>query len=276
MTDDEGDRIQAVIDAGCVPNLVRLLGMDENLVIVPALRSVGNIVTGNDTQTDVVLASGAMMHMKKLLNNNRSNIVKEAAWTVSNVTAGNPQQIQKVLEAGIFEEICKVLQSGDYRAQKEAAWVITNTSSSGTPEQVVYLMERVGILKPYCDLLSSSDTRTILVVLTGLRNLFQLAERLDGVESLAAAVEENGALDKLEALQSHENEEVYKNALAIIEAHFQAVICVRGRATPRLSLTDLVSMPVLQEDEAQELVPKEVGGTLEFSSNNTPNGGYTF
>lgn len=252
VTDDESDRIQAVIDAGCVPNLVRLLGLDENLVIVPALRSVGNIVTGNDSQTDAVLEAGAMIHMSKLLNNSRSNIVKEAAWTISNITAGNPKQIQAVIDAGVFEEICTVLQTGDYRAQKEAAWVITNATSSGTPEQVVYLLERVGILKPYCDLLSSSDTRTVLVVLTGLRNLFQLAEKLDGVENLASAVEENGALDKLEALQTHENEDVYKNVLALIETYFQ------------------------DGGEQEDLAPKAVGGSLEFRPNDTPNGNFSF
>lgn len=50
MTDDDGERIQAVINAGCIPSLVRLLDHNENAIVVPALRSIGNIVTGSDTQ----------------------------------------------------------------------------------------------------------------------------------------------------------------------------------------------------------------------------------
>lgn len=50
VTDEDGDRIQAVIDAGCVEKLVKLLDHHENAIVVPALRSVGNIVTGNNTQ----------------------------------------------------------------------------------------------------------------------------------------------------------------------------------------------------------------------------------
>lgn len=123
--------------------------------------------------------------MKKLLSNSRQNIVKEAAWTISNITAGNHHQIQAVIDAGIPEEICNVLQKGDYRSQKEAAWAITNATSSGTPEQVIYLLESVGIMKPYCSLLDSKDARSILVVLTGLKNLFTLAEKMGGTESLA-------------------------------------------------------------------------------------------
>lgn len=56
MTDEDGDRIQAVIDAGCVPSLVKLLDHSENSIVVPALRSVGNIVTGNDTQVSFILS----------------------------------------------------------------------------------------------------------------------------------------------------------------------------------------------------------------------------
>lgn len=52
LTDEDNDKIQAVIDAGCVPHLVRLLDCNDPNIIVPALRSVGNIVTGNDHQVE--------------------------------------------------------------------------------------------------------------------------------------------------------------------------------------------------------------------------------
>lgn len=220
VTDDVNEKIQSVINAGCVPHLVKLLGSQENTVIVPALRSVGNIVTGDDSQTDVVLRAGALRYMTGLLQNSRSSVVKEAAWTVSNITAGNPNQIQAVIEAGIFEVVAQVLETGDFRSQKEAAWVITNSTTSGTPDQVVYLLEKVGILTSFCNLLDSKDPRTVIVVLSGLKNLFQLAEKLGGVENLTLAIEENGALDKLEGLQSHGNEEVYKAAYQLIDAYF--------------------------------------------------------
>lgn len=205
MTDDDGERIQAVINAGCIPKLVKLLDHTENAIVVPALRSIGNIVTGTDTQvvrpfcffkqffaknikthhcignisqTDIVISAGALERMRKLLKSSRNNIVKEAAWTISNITAGNASQIQQVIDFGLFEDICEVLQHGEFRSQKEAAWVITNVTSSGTPQQVFYLIEKVGILKPFCDLLESKDARCVLVVLSGLKNLFQLADKM--------------------------------------------------------------------------------------------------
>lgn len=220
VTDDDNMKIQAVIDAGCVPHLVNLLNMDAPGVIVPALRSVGNIVTGSDSQTDAVIAAGGLPLMAKLLVHSKASIVKEAAWTVSNVTAGNAAQVQQVLDTNIFELIAAVMEKGDFKSQKEAAWVVTNATTSGTPEQIVVLIDKFRILKPFCDLLSAKDPRTVKVVLTGISNLFQLAEKMGGCENLCVMIEENGALDKLESLQNHENEEVYKLAYHLIDTYF--------------------------------------------------------
>lgn len=123
--------------------------------------------------------------MRKLLHSARNNIVKEAAWTISNITAGNPAQIQNVIDAGLFEDIVEVLQGGEFRSQKEAAWVITNVTSSGTEQQISYLIGTVGVLKPFCDLLDSNDARCVLVVLSGLKNLFALADKRGYLEQFS-------------------------------------------------------------------------------------------
>lgn len=129
--------------------------------------------------------------MRKLLHSSRNNIVKEAAWTISNVTAGNPGQIQRVIEEGLFVDICEVLQGGEFRSQKEAAWVITNVTSSGTEQQIMYLIESVGVLKPFCDLLDSEDGRCIFVILSGLNNLFTLADKRGFLEKFKLVSEFN-------------------------------------------------------------------------------------
>ena len=49
-----------MIDARLVPRLVRLLSHEETKVKTPALRAVGNIVTGDDAQTEYALQAGAL------------------------------------------------------------------------------------------------------------------------------------------------------------------------------------------------------------------------
>ena len=73
-----------------------------------------------------------------------------------------------------------MLEKGDFKSQKEAAWAVTNTTTSGTPEQIIDLIEKYAILKPFCDLLEAKDPRTIKMVQTGLSYLFALAENLRG------------------------------------------------------------------------------------------------
>lgn len=130
-----------------------------------------------------MISAGALTYMHKLLKSSRNNIVKEAAWTISNITAGNPHQIAAVIEEGLFDDICEVLKGGEYRSQKEAAWVITNVTSSGTEQQISYLIGTVGILKPFCDLMTSQDPRCVLVILSGLKNLFALADKKGFLEN---------------------------------------------------------------------------------------------
>lgn len=220
VTDDSGDKIQAVLDAGCVPKLVNLLNCDDITIITPALRSVGNIVTGDDVQTDAVLAAGVLPVLNQLLQHKKPNIVKEAAWTVSNITAGNQHQIQQVMDQDVIPPLIKILESGDFKAQREAVWCITNITSGGSTEQVIRLIEQYPIVKPYCDLLSSKDSRTLMVVIQGLQSLFKTAEAINGVSNLCVLVEEIGALDKLEALQNHEVEEIYEKAYLLIDTYF--------------------------------------------------------
>lgn len=167
-----------------------------------------------------MIAAGGLARLSKLLRNSKASIIKEAAWTVSNITAGNSVQVQRVMETDIFALLAEVLEKGDFKSQKEAAWVITNTTTSGTPEQIIQLIDTFGILKPFCELLDAKDARTIKVVLTGLSNLFQLAEKLGNSESFSMMIETNGTLDKLEALQQHENEEVYKMAYQLVDTYF--------------------------------------------------------
>lgn len=66
-------------------------------VLVPALRTVGNIVTGNDQQTQTIINCGALGCLLHLLNtSHKKSIKKEACWTISNITAGTKEQIQAV------------------------------------------------------------------------------------------------------------------------------------------------------------------------------------
>ncbi|KAH8238400.1 hypothetical protein KR032_005650 [Drosophila birchii] len=235
---DDRNVIQAVIDANVVSGLVRLLTNDEPSINEPALRTVANIVTGTDQQTDVVIDSGGLPCLAVLLQHHKSYIVEEAALVVSNITTGNRRHIQAIIEAGLFEPLRHVLETGDFKAQREAAWAVTNTLTLGSPTQILHMIERYQILESFIDLLEAWDPATINVVLAGLRQLFFLAERLGCTANLCRKIEEVGGLRKLEKLQYHMQGVLHEKANVIVDTYFRTTV-QGGEDGPKLALQEI-------------------------------------
>lgn len=217
LTDGGNEQIQMVIESGVVPNLIPLLSHKEIKVQTAALRAVGNIVTGTDEQTQTVLNCDALSHFPNLLTHTKEKICKEAVWFLSNITAGNQSQVQAVIDADLLPLIIRSLEKGEFQTQKEAAWAISNLTISGSRNQIVHLIE-LGVVKPFCNLLSCKDTQVVQIVLDAIHNMLKHAGPL--VEQLANMIEECRGLDKIEQLQNHENLDVYKLAYDIIEQYF--------------------------------------------------------
>lgn len=97
------------------------------------------------------------------------------------------------------------------------------------------------------------DYCCIWQVLNDLFSLHQTAEKINEVDRVGQMIEECGGLDKIEELQQHENETVYKKALEIIEKFFGA------------------------EEGGEEVSSTTNGQAYDFSAvNNMPEGGFSF
>ncbi|KAL6749504.1 importin alpha [Haematococcus lacustris] len=227
MSDGDNDRIDKVIESGVCRRLTELLiGQGSASVLVPALRTVGNIVTGNDLQTQVIINCGALNCLHNLLvNNHKKSIKKEACWTISNITAGTKDQIQAVVDANLIPPLINLLSTAEFDIRKEAAWAISNATSGGTSDQI-RLLVNCGCIKPLCELLTVNDPRIVTVALEGLENILKIGEQLkkmpgsSGINPYAQLIEDADGLDKVEALQDHPNEDLYEKAVHILEAYF--------------------------------------------------------
>jgi importin subunit alpha-1 len=225
LSDGSNDKIQAVIESGVARRLVQLLMHTSYAVQTPALRTIGNIVTGDDLQTQIMINVSILPCLVSLLNSERKAIRKEACWTLSNITAGNKEQIQAVIESNLFPFIIRLLETGEFDIKREAVWCISNATSGGAPEQIEYLVSN-GCIKPLCELLVSYDPKVTLVALEGLENILKagevLAELRNTENPFLDVVEQHEGIDNMEKLQHHDNESVYQRAVSILETYFNA------------------------------------------------------
>jgi len=226
LSDGTNDKIQAVIEAGVCRRLVELLGHPSPSVLIPALRTAGNIVTGDDVQTQLMISNDVLPYLLALLtHNHKKSIKKEACWTISNITAGNKDQIQAVIDANIIPPLVQLLQNAEFDIKKEAAWAISNATSGGSHEQIKYLVNQ-GCIKPLCDLLVCPDPRIVTVCLEGLENILKVGEterdlgNTGGVNLYAQFIDDAEGLEKIENLQSHDNNEIYEKAVKILETYW--------------------------------------------------------
>lgn len=262
-----------VESAGVVPRLVELLQLhnkNEVGILSPALRCIGNIVTGSDEQTQSVIDAGALPIFHALLTHHKIGVQKEAAWTLSNITAGTQVQIQAVVQSELVPLLVHVLATSELRVQKEAAWAITNYTSGASTEQVLYLVQ-CQVIKPICDLMTARDPKLVKVLLDGLCNILLVAEKVGQLEQARVYIEEIDGLTKIEKLQENENEEVYKLAYHMVEKFFSDEVCSHVTHVTFLlfmSLIDLVihSFVFSQGDEDQGLQPEVADGQYNFIS----------
>jgi hypothetical protein len=124
-----------------------------------------------------------------------------------------------------------------------------------------YLVNQ-GCIKPLSDLLTCPDARIVTVSLEGLENILKVGEaekdlgNSNGINLYARYIDEAEGLEKIENLQTHDNNDIYEKAVKILETYW------------------------LEEDEDQNLGPAgaELQSSFAFGGNQSavPSGGFNF
>uniref|UniRef100_A0A2I3GR37 Importin subunit alpha n=1 Tax=Nomascus leucogenys TaxID=61853 RepID=A0A2I3GR37_NOMLE len=206
LTDGCKEHIGQVVDTGVLPRLVALMTSSELNVWTPSLCTVGNIITGTDEQKQMAIDVGMLNVLPQLLQHNKPSIQKEAAWALSNVVAGPSYHTQQLLAYNVLPPLVK-----------EAVWTVANFAMWVTVDQLIF---HSGVLEPLANLLIAPDVKIVLIILDVISCILQAAEKRSEKEILCFLIEELGGIDRIEALQLHENCQIGQSALSIIEKHF--------------------------------------------------------
>ena len=179
----EGAALQLVVEIGICARLAELLQHESVDVQAPALRVIGNIISGNEMQTRAMIDAGALKGLQMLLDGRRAMLKKEACWVVSNIMAGTTLQIQAAIDANLPQALVQVMATaggaGARETRREACWAIANATGCGTTEQI-YALLRAAVVPQLARIAASGDEepKITLIALEGLENILHAAPAL--------------------------------------------------------------------------------------------------
>ncbi|KAM3588498.1 hypothetical protein VKS41_000942 [Umbelopsis sp. WA50703] len=165
--------IGKVVEQGVVPLLVQNLAplQTQGPLALPLIRTFGNIASGPDEYTDVLLSQDMFLPgLIVLCNSDCRPVKKESLWVLSNITASRrPQVLEKVIQAGAIPVLTEIASHTNFDIRKEAAFSLTNIACHG--DKYIQALPNNVLLPGYLEFVRSEDPELIKLGLTYLQLL---------------------------------------------------------------------------------------------------------
>nr|ATG70964.1 importin alpha isoform 9 [Juniperus flaccida] len=220
-----------LIEAGLLPPLVgRLASSDQLSLLTPVLRSIGNLVAGDNRKTDAVLAAGndipgsVVGAMIRCLESQHRTLKKEAAWALSNIAAGTLVHKQLIFSSGAVSSLLHLLVTATFDIRKEVAYVLGNLCVSTVEEtgESMTILEHLTVLvnrrclPGFINLIKSPDIEAAKLGLQFLELVMRSLPNDQGPK----LVENEDGIAAMELFQFHENEEIRNMANGLVDKYF--------------------------------------------------------
>ncbi|KAL3536302.1 hypothetical protein ACH5RR_004763 [Cinchona calisaya] len=208
--------------------LVERLGMSNNLqLLIPVLRSIGNLVAGDACVASTVyvtgqnITDGIIPALIKCLKSEHRVLKKEAAWVLSNISAGSAEHKKLVSSSEAVPLLLRLLAVArfDIRTYVIGNLCVSPSEGSGRPNLILdHLVSLVskGCLPGFIDLLRSADNEAARL---GLQFIELVLRGIPNGEGLKLVEREDG-IDAMERFQFHENEELRCMATELVDKYF--------------------------------------------------------
>jgi len=191
VSDGPNGHVEAVIRAGAVPHLVRLLGHHSPNVVIPALRTCGNIIaSGDDVQTQTLIDEEVLLPLGAMLWSTEKSMLKEACWALSTICAGDhPEQIENMFARGFIlrlSEIVLLEERADVRRDALVGLCNVLIGATATQLQAYHILVENSCLPAICSgsILGSADRKEVFVALQAIESVLKAGNSLKVSSSL--------------------------------------------------------------------------------------------
>ncbi|XP_052176454.1 importin subunit alpha-9 [Diospyros lotus] len=211
--------------------LVERLATSNSLqLLIPVLRSLGNLVAGDAHTINAVLAAGhgitdhLIAGLINCLKSEHRVLKKEAAWVLSNIAAGSLEHKHLIYSSEAIPILLRLLSTAPFDIKKEIAYVLGNlcvapSEGSGRPnlilEHLVSLVGR-GCLPGFIDLVRSADIEAARLGLQFIELVLRGIPKGEGPK----LVEREDGIEAMERFQFHENENLRNMANELVDKYF--------------------------------------------------------
>uniref|UniRef100_A0AAQ4RE61 Importin subunit alpha n=1 Tax=Gasterosteus aculeatus aculeatus TaxID=481459 RepID=A0AAQ4RE61_GASAC len=230
------ETIQEILPALCV-----LIHHTDVSILVDTVWALSYLTDAGNEQIQMVIDSGIVPHLVPLLSHQEVKVQTAALRAVGNIVTGTDEQTQVVLNCDALSHFPALLTHPKEKINKEAVWFLSNITA-GNQQQVQAVID-------------AKLVPMIIHLLDKVRISLHKLCKGPAYPQPDNKWQERSGLEKVEQLQNHENEDIYKLAYEIIDQFF--------------SSDDI--------DEDTSLVPEAIqGGTYGFNSANVPAEGFQF
>ncbi|KAL4389989.1 hypothetical protein HN51_010924 [Arachis hypogaea] len=211
--------------------LVHRLATSNSLqLLIPVLRSLGNLIAADSHTIYVILTPGQeitdniIKALVKCMNSEHRVLKKEAAWVLSNIAAGDIEHKRLIHSSEAVPLLLRLLSAAPFDIRKEVAYVLGNlcvapTKGNAKPdlifEHLISLVEK-GCLPGFIDLVRSADIEAARL---GLQFIELVLRGMPNGKGLKLVEEEDG-IEAMERFQFHENEQLRTMANTLVDKYF--------------------------------------------------------
>ncbi|KAI4293013.1 importin subunit alpha-6/7 [Pancytospora philotis] len=221
-------RIEA--DGVAAPPFDASLAKIAAFAVCPIIRTLGNIVTGSDAATGVIVSGGFLSFLPTVFYNYETKklprLRKDICWLLSNVTAGTPEQVAYVIDAGFVALLIDSINNYELYIRKEASYAVLNILHfcSRFPERLQPLLDNNIIQAMQSYLAAISNTPDLQAQhLDAFRYALEAGEKIRarfGDNPVVQAMIDCSVVDEIEELQDVASTVVSQKAYNIIVDFF--------------------------------------------------------
>ncbi|CAD8066995.1 unnamed protein product [Paramecium primaurelia] len=214
----EDSIMHIIIQEQITQKLVVLLQKENHSIVIPALRILGNILTGNEEQTNVVLNCGVLQVFQNLLQNKKRTLRQEVCWSLSNIAAGSSGQVKQIIrDDQLLNSIFLLLNNETSNVIEQISFIFSNCIFSAELEDIDYLVMQHGLIQKMSLLLDMNEKIVIGVTLEGIYKILKRFQNDPRLEQYKKLIVDSKIMDKAANQLKYSSKEISFKASKVFE-----------------------------------------------------------